>query len=197
MAYTIRSVCVYCGSSPGHDPRYATAARELGTLLAREGIRLVYGGGAVGLMGILADAALAAGGRVTGVLPRGLFSREVPHRGLTELREVGSMHERKQVMVDLAGAFVALPGGLGTLEELAEVLTWAQLGIHDRPVAVVDVGGFWQPLAALLDRAEAEGFLPARMRRRLIWVDRVDGVLDTLSPADGAVAEARLSEREL
>ncbi len=192
-----RSLCVYCGSSLGLDPRHADAARRLGALLAREGIQIVYGGGAVGLMGALADAALAEGGQVVGVLPRGLFSREVAHRGLTELHEVGSMHERKQLMVDLADGFVALPGGLGTLEELAEVATWAQLGIHDLPIAVVDVDRYWQPLAAFFDRAVAEGFLHGRNRDRVLWVEDVDDLLPALEKYEPPPPESDLSREEL
>jgi uncharacterized protein (TIGR00730 family) len=186
----IRSLCVYCGSSSGDDPRYTEVARQLGALLAAEAIELVYGGGAVGLMGVVADAALAGGGRVVGVLPRGLFSREVAHRTLTELHEVGSMHERKQLMVDLADGFVALPGGLGTLEELAEVATWAQLGIHSRPIAVVDVAGYWRPFAEFLDRAVADGF-------RLVWVDRVDDLLGALTAYEPPPAESDLTMEEI
>lgn len=130
MIPTIDAVCVFCGSSTPRDPRYRDAAVELGARIAERGIHLIYGGGQVGLMGSLADAALAGGGRVTGVIPVGLFSREVGHRGLTTLHEVGSMHETKQLMYDLSDAFIALPGGLGTLEELAEVSTWSQLGLH-------------------------------------------------------------------
>ncbi|MFP5317621.1 MAG: TIGR00730 family Rossman fold protein [Acidimicrobiia bacterium] len=192
-----RAVCVYCGSSTGANPRHAEAARHLGRLLAAEEIGVVYGGGAVGLMGILADAALDAGGRVTGVLPRGLFAREVNHPGLTELHEVGSMHERKQLMFDLSGAFVALPGGLGTLEELAEVATWAQLGIHRRPIVVVDVDGFWAPLRELLEGAAAVGFLPQRSLGLVAWVDGVDGLLDALAAYDPPPPESRLSPEEL
>jgi uncharacterized protein (TIGR00730 family) len=155
----IASLCVFCGSSTPPDPRYREAASALGTLAAARGIGLVYGGGSVGLMGAVADAALEACGRVTGVIPAGLFSREIAHTGLTELHEVGSMHERKQLMYDLADAFVALPGGLGTLEELAEVTTWAQLGLHAKPVALLDVDGFWDPLVAQLDRMVDVGLL--------------------------------------
>ena len=195
----MKAVCVYCGSAPGLDPRHAALAGRLGRLLASEGLDLVYGGGAVGLMGALADASLAAGGRVVGVLPRGLFTREVPHTGLTELHEVASMHERKQLMVDLADAFVALPGGLGTLEELAEALTWSQLGIHRKPVAVLDETGFWAPLAAWLEAADAEGFLRPESRAMLLWVDRLDGLLPALRsfPPPPARVEAGLSRREL
>ncbi len=155
----LRTVCVFCGSSTPPDARYPEAARALGTLLAQRGIGLVYGGGSVGLMGELADAAMAAGGRVTGVIPVGLFSREIGHTGLSELREVGSMHERKQLMYDLSDAFIALPGGLGTLEELAEVATWSQLGLHSKPIALLDVDAFWEPLVTQLDRMTAVGLL--------------------------------------
>ena len=132
---------MYCGSSRGADPAFAEAASQLGTTLAQHHITLVYGGGAVGLMGVLADAALAAGGEVRGVIPRDLFRRDVPHQGLTELIEVDSMHGRKQMMFELADAFVALPGGMGTLEELTEMATWAQLGLHHKPIVTVDVNG--------------------------------------------------------
>lgn len=155
----IRSLCVFCGSSTPPDTRFRDAARALGQLVAGQGIALVYGGGRVGLMGEVADAALAAGGRVLGVIPTGLFSVEVAHTGLTELHEVGSMHERKQLMYDLSDGFVALPGGLGTLEELAEVTTWSQLGLHAKPVVLLDVDGFWDPLVAQLDKMVSVGLL--------------------------------------
>ena len=163
----LRTVCVFCGSSTPPDPRYQEAAHALGALLARRGIRLVYGGGSVGLMGELADAALASGGQVTGVIPVGLFSREIGHAGLSELREVGSMHERKQLMYDLSDAFIALPGGLGTLEELAEVATWSQLGLHSKPIVLLDVDNFWEALVIQLDRMVAVGLLK-RANRDLI-----------------------------
>lgn len=158
------AVCVFCGSSTPPDGDFGDAAQELGRTLAERGIELVYGGGQVGLMGEIADACLAAGGRVTGVIPTGLFSREVGHTGLTELHEVGSMHERKQLMYDLADGFIALPGGLGTLEELAECATWSQLGLHRKPIVLLDVAGFWDPLVALLDRMVGVGLLKARNR---------------------------------
>jgi uncharacterized protein (TIGR00730 family) len=148
-------------------------------------------------MGAVADAALAGGGRVVGVLPRGLFSRELAHPGLTELHEVASMHERKQLMFDLSDGFVALPGGLGTLEELAEVATWAQLGIHGRPIAVVDPTGYWQPFAAFLERAVAEGFLRPASRDRMLWVDRVDDLLAALAAYQPRPAEGDLTPEEL
>jgi uncharacterized protein (TIGR00730 family) len=167
------SVCVFCGSSMGSSPEFAEAAGDLGAALARNGITVVYGGGSVGLMGILADAALDAGGEVVGVLPKGLFRREVAHPGLTRMIEVGSMHERKQRMFDLSDAFVALPGGLGTLEELAEIATWAQLGLHHKPILTVDVRGYWSGLHALLEVGVDEGFLKAD---NLTLISNVDGV---------------------
>jgi uncharacterized protein (TIGR00730 family) len=160
----LRAVCVFCGSSAPADPRYRDAARALGALVARRGVDLVYGGGSLGLMGELADAALGQGGRVIGVIPAGLFAREVGHTGLTELHEVASMHERKQLMYDLSDAFVALPGGLGTLEELAEVATWSQLGLHSKPVVLLDVDGFWEPLVSQLDRMAGAGLLKPASR---------------------------------
>ena len=172
------SVCVYCGSSLGNSAEFADAARRLGQLLADRRVTLVYGGGSVGLMGVLADAALEAGGEVVGVLPRGLFRREVAHSNLTRLIEVGSMHERKQRMYDLSDAFVALPGGLGTLEELAEITTWAQLGLHSKPIVTVDVRGYWSRLHALLVLGVDEGFLKAANLALISNVDTVDQVLD-------------------
>jgi uncharacterized protein (TIGR00730 family) len=177
----IASVCVYCASSTGTDPRYGEAADAVGTLLARSGIRLVYGGGTVGLMGRVANAAMAAGGEVVGVIPRGLFEREVEHRGITELIEVTSMHERKQLMFDLADAFVALPGGLGTLEELAEVTTWAQLGIHGKPIAVLDLLGFWRPLLDWIDHAMALGLIREKHRGLIVPVASVEDLLPALT----------------
>jgi hypothetical protein len=155
----LRRVTVFCGSNPGTDPAYADGARALGAELARRGLGLVYGGGRVGLMGIVADSVLAAGGEVTGVIPRHLWDKEVGHAGLTELLVVDSMHERKLAMADRADAFIALPGGVGTFEELFEVLTWTQLGIHDKAVGVLDVAGFYAPMLAFLDSAVAAGFL--------------------------------------
>ena len=194
---SIGSVCVYCGSSPGIDPRHVAMATELGGVLAGAGVRLVYGGGAVGVMGALADAALAGGGSVVGVLPRGLFQREVAHGHLTEMHEVGSMHERKQLMFDLADAFVALPGGLGTLEELAEVTTWAQLGIHRKPIAVLDVSGFWTPLLDFLDQLVVEGFLPETSRQLIMQVERVEDLLPALAAYQAPPAEGSLTAEEI
>jgi uncharacterized protein (TIGR00730 family) len=182
----LRAVCVFCGSSAPADPRYRDAARALGALIARRGVDLVYGAGSVGLMGELADAALGHGGRVIGVIPAGLFAREVGHTGLTELHEVASMHERKQLMYDLSDAFVALPGGLGTLEELAEVATWSQLGLHSKPVALLDVDGFWEPLVSQLDRMTGVGLLKPASRdliQRTRSADEALGVLAAARPA--------------
>lgn len=190
----LRRVCVFSGSSSGARPDYENTAVALGRLLADRGIGVVYGGAAVGLMGSVADAALAAGGEVVGVIPEALVAKEIAHPGLTELRVVGSMHERKAAMADLADAFVALPGGLGTLEETFEMLTWTQLGLHGSPVGLLDVCGFFTDLGRFLDHAVAEGFLrpphrdlalvdedPARLLDRLAqfeaptvpkWIDR-------------------------
>jgi uncharacterized protein (TIGR00730 family) len=153
------SVCVYCGSRFGDDPRFAAAAHDLGTLIAREGGELVYGGGRVGLMGTVADAALAAGGRVIGVIPDALLKREVGHRGLTELHVVQTMHERKQMMAERADAFVALPGGIGTLEELYEVWSWQQLGYHDKPVGLLNIGGYYDALLQFMAVSHRCGFV--------------------------------------
>jgi uncharacterized protein (TIGR00730 family) len=155
----LRGICVYCGSNPGIRPEYAAAAQELGRLLVDEGIRLVYGGGRVGLMGVIADAVMAAGGEAVGIIPAALDRREVAHRNVTELRIVSSMHERKALMNELSDGFIALPGGYGTFEELCEMLTWSQLGIHAKPIGLLNVAGFYDPLLSLLDHAVAEHFL--------------------------------------
>ena len=160
----METVCVFCGSRAGSRPSYVEAAKLMGKEIARQGLGLVYGGGRVGLMGALADAALEEGGEVVGVIPKALVARESAHRGLTELHVVGSMHERKGLMADLSDGFVALPGGYGTLEEFCEVLSWAQLGIHEKPFGLLDVEGFWKPLNTLLDKAVAEGFVHSNHR---------------------------------
>jgi uncharacterized protein (TIGR00730 family) len=182
----LRSICVFAGSTPVVDDRYAAAAASVGHLLAHAGIRLVYGGAAVGLMGITADAALGSGGVVVGVIPRGLFSREVPHPGLTELVEVQSMHERKRAMFDLSDAFVALPGGLGTFEELFEVVSWAHLGIHDKPIATFDVDDFWQPMRTLLERTVSIGFIRASRLGLIANVSNTEDLLPVLRAYDFA-----------
>ncbi|MBL8863271.1 MAG: TIGR00730 family Rossman fold protein [Planctomycetes bacterium] len=164
----LRRVCVFCGSAPGARPAYAAAARAFGALLARRGIDLVWGGGNVGLMGAVADAALAAGGRALGVIPEALAERELAHVGATELHVVRTMHERKALMADLSDAFAALPGGLGTLDETFEILTWAQLGLHAKPVGLLDVEGYWGPLLGFLDDALDEGFVRPADRARIL-----------------------------
>ncbi len=179
-AAVIGSCCVFCGSSPGARPAYRAAAEGLGRELARRGIRLVYGGAAVGLMGALADAALAAGGDVVGVIPNSLVDMEVAHRGLPELRVVASMHERKSQMAELADAFVSLPGGLGTFEEQLEILTWAQLGSHRKPSGLLDVCDYFAPLLALLDHAVEERFLKPTHRDLLLRADDPGELLDRL-----------------
>jgi hypothetical protein len=174
----LRRICVFCGASAGRDPQYATVAALVGASLAQRGIELVYGGSAVGLMGAVADGALAAGGRVTGVIPAALVDRELAHKGVTELRVVTTLHERKAAMAELSDAFLALPGGLGTLEELAEVLSWAQLDLHAKPVGALDVAGFFGPLVAYLDHAEREGFIAPGHRDLLLVDDDLDRLLE-------------------
>ena len=161
------TLCVFCGSSPGIEPRYAEAARAFGALLAGAGSGIVYGGGHVGLMGIVADAALAAGGTVIGVIPQKLVDRELAHQGLSELHVVATMHERKALMASLSDGFVALPGGIGTLEEFFEVWTWAQLGYHDKPLGILDVAGFFSPLVAFLRHASELGFIQRNELQRV------------------------------
>lgn len=155
----MKSVCVFCGSSPGNDPVHAEGARAMGTEIARRGLTLVYGGGAVGLMGIVADAALAAGGEVHGVIPRALREKEVGHNGLTRLEVVETMHIRKARMAELSDGFVAMSGGIGTFEEIFEIWTWGQLGIHGKPLGFFNIAGFYDPLAAFLDNTASAGFL--------------------------------------
>jgi uncharacterized protein (TIGR00730 family) len=166
----VKNVCVFCGSRVGGPDVYAEAARRLGDLLARRGLGLVYGAGHIGLMGVLADAALAAGGRVVGVIPQDLVDRELAHRGLTELCVVDTMHQRKALMADRSDAFVALPGGYGTLDETFEILTWGQLGLHTKPVGLLNVAGFFDSLLAWLDHAVREGLLKPK-HRELLQVD--------------------------
>lgn len=177
----LKRICVFCGSSSGVNALYTEAAQAVGRLLCRRGVELVYGGGNVGLMGVLADACLAEGGRVIGVIPQALVDREVAHRGLTELRVVSSMHERKAVMAELSDAFAALPGGYGTWEELFEMLTWTQLGIQRKPCGLLNVNGYYDPLLELADQAVSEGFLREVNRELLLSDDEPERLLDRLS----------------
>jgi len=187
----IESVCIYCGSSAGARPGYADAARRLGREMAERRIRLVYGGGRIGLMGEAADAALAAGGQVIGVIPDHLQLQERGHRGVTELRVVGTMHERKNVMFELSDAFVILPGGYGTLDEAFEMLTWRQLRLHDKPVLFANIDGYWNRLQDLIDHFIREGFAQESSRRLFSFVDRIEDIVPSLlrQPAP-AVADA-------
>jgi len=180
------SICVFCGSSPGGRPAYRDAADALGRALAVQGRTLVYGGGNVGLMGVVADGALAGAGRVIGVIPRHLVAHEVGHNGLAELRVVESMHERKQLMADLAEAFVLLPGGLGSLEEFFEVWTWGQLGLHRKPYGLLNVDGYFDPLLAFLDHAVAERFVRQEHRDLVQVDDDVERLLDRLDEYEPA-----------
>jgi uncharacterized protein (TIGR00730 family) len=191
----MRAVCVYCGSNAGARPAYAERAAILGMRLAREGLALVYGGGNVGLMGIVADAALAAGGEVVGVIPEQLMRWEVAHTGLTRLEVVANMHERKARMFDLSDAFIALPGGFGTLDEMFEMLTWRQLGLGDKPCAFLDVDGFFEPLMAMLDRMVAERFLHPDQRRDLWHGDDLDALLAWMRAYRPAQANKWLDEK--
>jgi uncharacterized protein (TIGR00730 family) len=166
----LQSICVFCGSSRGTDPAYTEAARSLGRTLAEANIRLVFGGGHVGLMGAVSNAALEAGGEATGIIPKFLVERELAHTGLTDLRIVGSMHERKALMSDLSDGFITLPGGAGTLEEFFEVLTWAQLGEHDKPCGLLNVAGYYDPLLTVFDQMVEKGFL-SESNRALVLVE--------------------------
>ena len=188
-------ICVFCGSNLGINPAYRRATLEVGRLLAHRGIELVYGGGNIGLMGVLADAVLEAGGRVIGVIPRSLMAREVGHSGLTELRIVESMHERKAMMADLSDAFIALPGGYGTFEEFCEVVTWSQLGLHAKPCGVLNVEGYYDPLLELFDRAVSEGFLRIENRELVLQDSNPGNLLQKMeqfvaTPADKWIGEA-------
>jgi uncharacterized protein (TIGR00730 family) len=183
---TPSSVGVYCGSAANVDHPFREAAAAFGQILGERRIRVIYGGGRVGLMGLVADAALAAGGEVIGVIPRHLTEMEVAHQTLTELRVVGSMHERKQLMVDLSDAFAVLPGGLGTLDETFEILTWRQLGLHDRPVAVLNTQGYWDPFLAMIRSGVRHGFIQPRHAALFRTVDDVAELLPALAIGNSA-----------
>ncbi|OWY40218.1 Rossman fold protein, TIGR00730 family [Xenophilus sp. AP218F] len=176
----MKSICLFCGSNKGAKPEYVAAAERFGRTLAEQGIALVYGGGNVGLMGVAADAALAAGGRVIGVIPEFLQAKEVGHKGLSELHVTQTMHQRKALMAELSDGFIALPGGFGTFDELFEILTWAQLSVHSKPVGLLDSAGFYQPLYAMIKHAVAEGFVPTG-NLNLFSVDAdLDALLDSM-----------------
>jgi uncharacterized protein (TIGR00730 family) len=177
----IRRLCVYCGSSGAVEPQFREAASELGAHLGAAGIELIYGGGRVGLMGLLADAALTAGGKVTGIIPARLLRAEVAHRDVTELIAVDSMHDRKRLMAEKADAFAVLPGGIGTLDELFETLSWKQLELHDKPILLVDIGGYWGRLRDLLDHIVASGFAREQTRGLLHVVPSVAALMTALS----------------
>jgi uncharacterized protein (TIGR00730 family) len=176
-----RSICVFCGSSFGDDPRYAAAARDTGIAIARRGWTLVYGGGRVGLMGVVANAALGAGGRVLGVIPRFLYDREVGHDGLTALEIVPSLTERKIRMGELSDAFLSLPGGVGTMDELFEMWSWTQVGLQQKPSALLNVAGYYDGLVAFADRAAADGFMKPQHRAMLVVSERIEALLDQLA----------------
>jgi uncharacterized protein (TIGR00730 family) len=192
----IGRVCVFCGSSSGNHADYARAAREVGTLLARESIGLVYGGGRRGLMGEIADAALAAGGHVIGVIPEHLEARELAHEGLSDLRVVRTMHQRKAMMADLADGFVGLPGGLGTMDEFFEVVTWSQLGIHTKPAVLLNVRGYYDLVGRFLDHAVEEGFLLSEHRALVAICHQPDTILDTLRSFTASLEEKWLDRSE-
>ena len=176
----MRSICVFCGSNPGNDPVYAAGARAMGAEIAKRGLTLVYGGGAVGLMGIVANAALDAGGEVHGVIPKALREKEIGHIGLTRLEVVDTMHTRKARMAELSDGFIAMPGGIGTFEELFEIWTWGQLGIHAKPLALLNVAGFYDPLAVFLDRTTEEGFLKPNHRAMVMTDTEPATLLDRM-----------------
>lgn len=190
----IRNICVYCGAAEGHDPSYLAAAGAFGRILAEAGVGLVYGGAECGLMGAAARAALAAGGRVIGVLPDFFNDREIAARGLSELVVVPDMHARKMTMFDRADAFVALPGGVGTLEELAEQLTWIQLGRHDKPLVIANIGGFWRPLLTLLGHMREAEFIRAPYEVRYLVAERVEDILPMILAAAARRGETRGSD---
>ena len=191
----MKAICVYCGSNAGSRPAYAERAAALGERIAREGLALVYGGGNVGLMGLAADAALAAGGEVIGVIPEQLVTWEVAHKGVSRLEVVANMHERKMRMFELADAFVALPGGFGTLDEMFEMLTWRQLGIGDKPCAFLDVDGFYAPLLQMIDRMVAERFLHPEQRADLWHGEDIDAMLEWMRGYSPAVASKWIDEK--
>lgn len=189
-------VCVFCGSSPRANPRYRLAAKELGSILAQENLELVYGGAKIGLMGEMANAVLNQGGKVTGVIPQALVAREIAHDGVTQLHIVDSMHERKALMADLADAFIALPGGLGTLEEFCEVLTWAQLGLHHKPCGLLNVGGYFRHLIAFFDHAVEERFFSPENRSMILIEEDPKALLNRLQNYRAPLVEKWIDEKD-
>ncbi|MBC8130750.1 MAG: TIGR00730 family Rossman fold protein [Rhizobiaceae bacterium] len=198
---TIRSICVYCGSSAGRDPSHLAAAELLGTAMGEAGIRLVYGGGTRGIMGAVSDAVIRAGGEVTGIIPRFLIDMEATERELKRLDELivtADMHERKHLMFERSDAFVALPGGIGTLEELIEIMTWGQLGRHTKPVVIANVGGFWDPLSSLLDHMRDEGYIHTAHQVRPMVIDQVSEIVPALlreARPEGDTVDAAIIQR--
>jgi hypothetical protein len=186
----INAVCVYCGSSPGTEPAFVEAAEKLGRILAENGVRLIYGGGSVGLMGAVAEAVIEHGGEVTGIIPEFLTKRERPRRLAQELIVTRDMHERKRTMFERADAFVALPGGLGTLEELVEQLTWVQLGRHKKPILIANINGYWDPLLALVEHMRAVKFMPAALSVDFLVAEQAEDILPKLRKAAGGVSDA-------
>ncbi len=197
----IKNICVYCGSSPGKDPVYVEAAKKLGARMAEEGVGLVYGGGGIGIMGTIARAVLQGGGKVTGIIPDFLLLKEGDFREVTEQHVVPDMHKRKMMMFERADAFVAMPGGVGTLEELIEMMTWAQLGRHGKPIIIANINNFWAPLLTLLDHMKAQGFIRPDMQVPYMVVDKVEDIMKTIcaecfpdKPAD-PIKEAQVKKR--
>lgn len=192
----IESVCVYCGSSRGDDPRFAEGARRFGEILAENQVRLIYGGGGVGLMGEVATATALAGGAVTGIIPTFLVKAERAFRHEAEMIEVADMHERKRLMFERADAFVALPGGVGTLEELVEQLTWAQLGRHHKPILLANIAGFWDPFLDLVAHMRTAGFLPYEMRMEILTATRIEDILPTLQAAVASLPDGQVHDAD-
>lgn len=179
----VKSLCVYCGSSINVDDDFKVAAKEMGEILAKNNIRLVYGGGKAGLMGIIADSVMNSGGEVVGIIPSHISDREIQHKGLTELHIVESMHVRKQMMVDYSDAFLVLPGGVGTLDETCEIVTWRQLGIHDKPIIVANLKGYWTPFLSMIDHIVNEGFMREDDKKTMVVVDGINDVMEALENA--------------
>ena len=192
----MKRLCVFCGANSGHDPRYGEAAAALGRGIAQAGLGLVYGGASIGLMGAVADAALAKGGEVIGVIPQTLVAREVAHHGLSDLRVVTSMHERKALMADLSDGFIALPGGVGTLEELFEVWTWSHLGLHRKPCGLLDVAGFYSGLGRFIDHVQQEGFLRDGVRNMLLMAEDPTQMIAAMRAYVAPATVALINSRE-